>query len=364
MWKIREASPAHWAIRAVGAVVVVLIVLYVPTKTSTSTISDFARAFELIIAAMSLNLLFGYAGQISIGHSAFYGVGAYTSAILIKDHGWAPGWTFYVGAMIAFVVGMLISLPALRLRGIYLALVTLSVATLFPLLAKWSKLSWLTNGARGIDGVKYKKIPTWPILGELKGRDGRAVFAYWLAFVVLIVCYLICRGIVKSRAGRSLIAVRDNETAAAVMGINVAVTKGLVFGISAAMCAVAGSLGAVRSTTVLPDETNLTLVGSIIFLIVMVVGGASTLWGPVIGGVGYVLLDSYLREAGAKDDGVIPAVFGWFNGSPASLITAAVLIGFMFVAPFGLVGLAKKIFRKLVVVIPRPAGTGAPVEVA
>jgi branched-chain amino acid transport system permease protein len=363
MWKIREASPAHWAIRAVGMAIVVLLLLYIPTRTSTSTISDFAYAFELIIAAMSLNLLFGYAGQISIGHSAFYGIGAYTSAILIKDHGWAPGWTFYVGALIAFVVGTLISLPALRLKGIYLALVTLAVATLFPLLAKWPKFEWLTNGAKGFDGVKYDKLPSWPILGDLKGRDGRAVFAYWLAFVVLVACYLVCRGIVKSRAGRSLIAVRDNETAAAVMGVNVAATKGIVFGVSAAMCAVAGSLGAVRSTTVLP-EGNLTLIGSILFLIVMVVGGASTLWGPIIGGVGYVLLDSYLREAGAEDSGIIPSLFGWFNGSPASLIIAAVLIAFMFVAPFGIVGLAKKFFRKLVIVIPKPAGTGASVEAA
>jgi branched-chain amino acid transport system permease protein len=363
MWKIREASPAHWALRALGAVVVILLVLYIPTKTSTSTISDFAYAFELIIAAMSLNLLFGYAGQISIGHSAFYGIGAYASAILIKEHEWAPGWTFYVGALVAFVVGMLVSLPALRLKGIYLALVTLALATLFPLLIKWPKLEWLTNGAKGYDGVKYDKVPTWPILGELKGRDGRATFAYWLAFLVLVICYLVCRGIVKSRAGRSLIAVRDNETAAAVMGVNVAATKGIVFGISAAMCAVAGSLGAVRSTTVLP-EGNLTLIGSILFLIVMVIGGASTLWGPVIGGVGYVLLDSYLREAGAKDEGIIPSVFGWFNGSPASLITAALLIAFMFVAPFGLVGLAKKFFRKLVTIIPKPAGTGVTADAA
>ncbi len=360
MWKIRESSPAHWVLRALAAAAVVLVVLYIPTKTSTSTISDFAYAFELIIAAMSLNLLFGFAGQISLGHSAFYGIGAYTTAILVEDHGWAPGWTFYVGAVVAFAVGALVSLPTLRLKGVYLALVTLALAVLFPLLVKWPKLEWLTNGPKGFTNGGYATLPDWPFLGALKGRDGRAVFGYWLAVVVLVGCYLVCRGIVRSRAGRSLIAVRDNQTAAAVMGVNVAATKGIVFGISAAMCALAGSLSAARSGVVVP-EGNLTLVGSILFVIIMVFGGASTLWGPIVGGVGYVLLDSYLRDAGGKDSGLIPSLFGWFNGSPASLIIAALLIAFMFVAPFGIVGLVRRAFARVVTLIPRPAGTAGAV---
>ncbi len=359
MWKIRESSPAHWALRLLGAVVVIALVLYVPTRTATSTISDLAFAFELSIAAMSLNLLFGYAGQISLGHSAFFGVGAYTTAILVEDHGWAPGWTIFVGAAAAFVAGVFVSLPALRLKGVYLALVTLAVAVLFPLLVKWPKLEWLTNGPKGFSQAGYDQIPKWPFLGELKGRDGRAVFAYWLALGVLVICFLVCRGIVRSRAGRSLIALRDNETAAAVMGVNVAVTKGLVFGISAAMCAVAGSLGAARTSVVLP-EGNLTLIGSILFLILMVLGGASTLWGPIVGSVAYVVLDTYLREQGSKDTGPIHFLQGrWFTGSPASLIVAALLIVFMFVAPFGIVGLARRAYGAVVSVIPRPAGSAA-----
>ncbi len=358
MWKIRESSPAHWLLRALAAVAVILVVLYIPTKTSTSTVSDFAYAFELIIAAMSLNLLFGFAGQISLGHSAFYGVGAYSTAILVEDYGWAPGWTFYVGAVAAFAVGVLVSFPALRLKGVYLALVTLALAVLFPLLVKWPKLEWLTNGPKGFTNGGYATLPDWPFLGALKGRDGRAVFGYWLALVVLTLCYLVCRGIVRSRSGRSLIAVRDNQTAAAVMGVNVAATKGIVFGVSAAMCAVAGSLGTARSGVVVP-EGNLTLVGSILFVIIMVFGGASTLWGPIVGGIAYVLLDSYLRDAGGKDDGLIPSLFGWFNGSPASLIIAVLLIAFMFVAPFGIVGLVRRAFARVVTLIPRPAGAAA-----
>ena len=95
-------------------------------------------------------------------------------------YGWSQGWTFFVAAAIAFVVGCLVALPALRLKGIYLALVTLALAVLFPTLVRWDKLEWLTEGPAGIDGVTYDDIPDWPLLGELRGREGRAVFIYWL----------------------------------------------------------------------------------------------------------------------------------------------------------------------------------------
>ncbi|MGA1649276.1 MAG: ABC transporter permease subunit, partial [Ilumatobacteraceae bacterium] len=127
MWKIKESSPQHWALRVIGVAVIAIAVVWVPTQMSTSRIGQFSDAFVLIIAAMSLNLVLGFTGMISIGHSAFFGVGGYTAAILIKDHGWSPGYTFYAAAVVAFVVGCLIALPALRIKGVYLALVTLAV---------------------------------------------------------------------------------------------------------------------------------------------------------------------------------------------------------------------------------------------
>ena len=233
MLKINEGSAAHWAIRALWVAAVVAFVLYIPTKTETGTIGDITLAFEYITCAIGLNLVLGYTGIISIGHSFFYGIGGYATGILVTRYGWDPGWTIYFGVILAFVVGCVVALPALRLQGVYLALVTLSLAVLFPSLVKWQKLAWLTNGPRGINGVSYDEIPTWPILGELSGREGRAVFSFWLAFVVLVVSYVVCRGIVKSSFGRSLVAIRDNDTAAAVMGVNRTTTKMLVFGTSA-----------------------------------------------------------------------------------------------------------------------------------
>ncbi|MFM8531791.1 MAG: branched-chain amino acid ABC transporter permease [Ilumatobacteraceae bacterium] len=360
MAKIREGSIQHWILRLFGVALIAFVVVWVPTQMSSSRIGQFSDAFILMIAAMSLNLVLGFTGQISIGHSAFFGIGGYTAAILIKDHGWSPGYTFYAAAVVAFVVGCVVALPALRIRGIYLALVTLAVAVLFPTLVKWKKLAWLTEGAKGIDSVRYEEVPVWPILGELKGREGRAVFMFWLALIVVVVTYLVCRGIVKSRFGRALVAIRDNETAAAVMGVNLTTTKVLVFGVSAALCSLAGVLSTLKSGVVTPEGQYVTLLGSIVFLLVMVVGGAGTLWGPIVGGLVYVWLDSTTRDIGTDTDGILGAIFGWADQSPATLILGVALVLIMFLAPYGLVGLFKRIWRKIVTIVPKPAGTTPP----
>lgn len=358
--KIQHNSPAHWAIRALWVAATVAFVLYIPTRASAGMISDITLAFEIIIAAMALNLVFGYAGIISIGHSAFFGIGGYTTAILVTRYGWSPGWTLYVAALIAFVIGCLVSLPALRLKGLYLALVTLSLAVLFPQIIRWNKLAWLTEGSGGISGIRYARLPDWPLFPEfVADRRGRAVFAYWLAFVVLLITYLVVRGIVKSRVGRSLVAIRDNENAAAVMGVNLALTKTLAFGVSAALTALAGSVATLRVTTIGPEFTFLTLVGSIVFLLVIVLGGAGTLWGPILGGLLYVLLDTRTRRAGQTGGGIMDWLFGWFNGSPATLILSILLIVLVFVAPYGLVGLLRIQSRRFVVIVPKPAGTAS-----
>jgi len=358
MLRIDEGSTRHWLLRLLGFAVITFIVVWVPTQMSSSRIGQFTDAFILMIAAMSLNLVLGFTGQISIGHSAFFGIGGYTAAILIKDHGWSPGYTFYAAAVVAFVVGCVVALPALRIRGIYLALVTLAVAVLFPTLVRWKKLAWLTDGSKGMDSVRYEDVPVWPILGELKGREGRAVFMFWLGLIVVVATYLVCRGIVKSRFGRALVAIRDNETAAAVMGVNLTTTKVLVFGVSAALCALGGVLSTLKSGVITPDGQYVTLLGSIVFLLVMIVGGAGTLWGPIIGGLVYVWLDNTTRDIGTSDSGILGTLFGWADQSPATLILGVVLVIIMFAAPYGLVGLAKRLSRKVVVIIPKPTPYG------
>jgi branched-chain amino acid transport system permease protein len=362
MITLKENGTGHWVLRIAAVILAIYVIRWIPDNTDPSTMRLLAEAFALCVAGLSVNLVFGFAGQISIGHSAFFGIGGYATAILITKHGWSPGWTIYVGMLVAFLVGCLVGLPALRLKGIYLALVTLGVAVLFPQLMKWQKLAWLTNGARGINGFGYDDPPDWPFIGELKGRAGNAEFSYWLSLVVLFGVYLVVRGLVKSRVGRSLVAIRDNETAAAVMGVNLAITKTVIFGISAALCAAGGSVAALNTGVIVPEESNvyITLLGSIIFVLIMVIGGAGTIWGPILGGILYVWVSDVTREAGASGEGVlgsiVDALFGWTEQSPAAFIFAVFLIALMFVAPFGLLGFLKKLARRLVVVVPAPVG--------
>jgi branched-chain amino acid transport system permease protein len=166
---------------------------------------------------------------------------------------------------------------------------------------------------------------------------------------------------VKSRAGRSLIAVRDNETAAAVMGGNLVATKAGAFGLSAGLCALPGSVTAIRLGAVSPDIATLTILGSLTFLIIMVIGGAGSLWGPIIGAALYVFVTD--RTGGWADEEAIPSVlrpfFGWSKIPPGSGIFAVILIVLMFVAPRGLVGVWKQYSPRVVRVVPRPAGVAS-----
>lgn len=359
--QIRTNSGAHWVIKVLWFAATAAFILYIPTKTQTGTVVDMTTGFQVALAAMALNLAMGYGGIISLGHSAFFGLGGYTTAVLVDHFGWTQGWTLFVVPVVGFIVGVAVSGPALRLQGIYLALVSLGLAVLFPTLMHWEKLAWLTNGTRGIRDLAWDEFPQLPFVGADSPRDGRAVWMYWLTMFAVVLAYLVCRGIVKSRIGRALLAIRDNETAAAVMGVDLARTKTMIFGISAAICAVGGALFGISTNLVNANSSMpmYTLVGSITFLVVMVLGGAGTLWGPIIGAVGYIWLSSFSRDwgAGSSDNAITDVLFGWMTGSPAALIVAVVLLVMLFVAPFGIVGLLRKLAAKVIVVTPAPAGT-------
>ena len=364
---IRSGGAASWVIRLVVAALVVVVSIYIPTSTSNGFIDSCITALTYMAAAMSLNLLLGYTGQISLGHSAFFGVGAYTTGILVSKYGWSPFTTIAVAFVVAFAVGALVSLPALRIKGVYLALVTLALGLVFPQLVKAPKLEWLTGGARGLDktGFRFtKKNPTYEIFGwnpwgNLRGENVKPFF-YWIAVVIVVVVYLVCRGVVKSRAGRSLVAIRDNETAAAVMGVNLASTKALVFGLSAALWSLPGCLSALRTGNVTPDSSNITVLGAITFLVIMVVGGAGSLWGPIVGSMLFVFITELTGDwtERSKVPAPLRPLFGWSHTAPGGGIFAVMLIVLMFVAPFGIVGMCKRLMARVVVVVPAPAGTG------
>jgi branched-chain amino acid transport system permease protein len=356
--RIQQNSPQHLALRAAGVLVVAYVLLSPLVRdlkpNEYGQLTDIAI---LALAALSLNLLIGFTGQISIGHSAFFGVGAYTTAILMDEHGWSTGWTFPAAAVLCFVVGVLVGIPALRLTGVYLSLVTLALAQLFPALVR--KFDELTGGSAGIDSLRYD-APEWLWLED--GRAGRAQWLYLLALVMLAIGYVITRNLVKSRVGRAMVAVRDNPTAAAVMGVNVSVTKTVVFGISASLAGLAGCVFALRQTQVTPENVNYTILGAILFLVIMVIGGTASLLGPIVGAFVYYRVDQFTRDLPQKD--YVPEVVSDFlSGRPnlATVVFAMLLIVLMFVAPFGIVGLAKRLGRKVLVAVPRPPRAGEPV---
>jgi len=388
LFTIREGGVASWVIRLVTAAAVFLVVLWVPTRTGAGTILTVIEALVLMSAAMSLNLLLGYTGLISIGHSAFLGMGAYTTGILVSRYGWSPWLTFPVAFVLSFILGVIVSFPSSRIKGVYLALVTLALALVFPQLATWKKLSWLTGGGAGLPAqdaqvaetgfnigaqargqMQFFEIFDWGPFGDLRKPDNKAAFFYWIAVVVVVVVYLVCRGLVKSRVGRSMVAIRDNETAAAVMGINLVATKAFVFGISAGLCALPGCVTAIKTGGVSPEGIqSLTVRGAITFLIVMVIGGAGSLWGPIIGGGIYVFVTDKTGSWASDDSipGVLRPFFGWAKISPSDGIFAVLLILLMFVAPRGLAGVWKQYSPMVVRVLRRPAGAVgvAPVALA
>jgi branched-chain amino acid transport system permease protein len=350
--RIDQGSPAHWALRSVG----VLIIAYFALSPIFRTLkpNEYGQLTDIAIlalAALSLNLLIGFTGQISIGHSAFFGLGGYTTAILMNTHGWSAGWTFPVAAVLCFIVGVMVGIPALRLAGVYLSLVTLALAQLFPALVR--KFDDLTGGSRGISNLRYDP-PSWTGL-DARNRTDRNEWLYWVALTMLILGYVVARNLVKSRVGRAMIAVRDNTTAAAVMGVHVAVVKTAVFGLSASLAGLAGSTFVLRQTQANPDNVNYTILGAIIFLVIMVIGGTASLLGPIVGAVVYYRVDEFTRDLPNKS--YLPGfVQDFLQGRPnlATVVFAALLILLMFVAPFGFVGLAKRIGRRFVLVIPRP----------
>ena len=235
--------------------------------------------------ASSLNLILGYAGLFSLAHAAFFGMGAYTSAILVGKLG-LPIWVgFACSGFIAAIFGLLIAYPSLKLRGDYLAIVTLGfgqIVRLFEL-----NEQWLTNGAMGITA-----IPKPTLFGE---KFGKVQFYYLALLICLLIVFIVYR-IAHSRIGRALIAIREDDLAAMAIGINVRSFKMLSFGVGCWAAGLMGSVYAHYITFVAPDQYTFQI--SVNIFIMVVVGGMGTTMGPVIGACILTLLPELLRGIG------------------------------------------------------------------
>ena len=346
--RIRSGGAVHWIIRAVVAVLLVLLVWQMVSGASPSNLGKYTDAMALAIAALSLNLLFGFNGQISIGHSTFAGISAFFLGYSVRFWDNKPFVSLVEACVLCFVIGMVIGLPALRLKGPYLALVTLAIAYVWPTVAAQFIERKVTSVTGESALTKFRINPaTWT--GLKANREDRALYLFWVALALTAICYVVVRNLRKSRAGRSMVAVRDNETAAAVMGVNLARTKTLTFGVSAAIAGVSGWLTAAKIGTI--DENSFTILNSIKYILALILGGVATLTGPIAGAFAYFFADDYLKEHAPNWDW-LPGKFG--DGPIASFLLGVLVIAFVFVAPQGLVGLFRKIGRKIAVIVPEP----------
>jgi branched-chain amino acid transport system permease protein len=249
------------------------------------------------IAILSLNILTGGSGQFSLGQSAFYALGAYTAAILIEFGNVNYVLTLPVAGIICFIAGFLFGLPALRLSGVYLALATFALAVAMPQLLKLNVIEHWTGGVQGLVVTK----PDAPF-GLKMSQD---VWLYYFTLIVGLLIYIAAVNLLRSRSGRAMMAIRDNQIAAAAMGINVSLYKTLAFGISAGFTGIAGALGAIAVQFVAPDGYTIQL--AIAIFLGMVVGGVGWLPGSLAGSAFIVFVPNFAESI---SKGLSGAIFG------------------------------------------------------
>jgi len=310
---LAPSRPAVPWLRIVIGVIVAAVALALPYQYSSDTNQIFAQVLYLAIAAMGLNLLTGFNGQVSIGHGAFFGVGAFTTAILVVEQHWSLEATIPIAALLSAALGVAIGFPALRVKGLYLALITLGGAVLFPnIVKKWVK------GPGGVPLLQPKPLQVSSLVTSIPDD----IYRYYLCLAIMALLFLLASNLMRSRAGRSMIAVRDQEVAASTVGVNVAGVKVATFALSAAYAGVAGSLSVLVDRVADASNPLTYFQRSIEFLIAVVIGGAATISGPLLGAMFLV----FIRRRTENTEAMAPALLG------------GILILVVYVLPDGIVG--------------------------
>jgi branched-chain amino acid transport system permease protein len=333
----------------IGFAVLAAAVVIAPQLSSSYRTFQLAFVGIYLIALLGLNILTGFTGQISLGHGAFLGIGAYATTILVVDHGWNDLLTLPVAGVVAGLAGLAFGLPATRFAGPYLALATFAVPLSFIGLLK--RFPHFTGGTLG------KQLPS--VHSQFGIHTNPSVWIYWVSWIVALAMLAAAWLIVRGRFGRALRSVRDSEIAATASGVSTAEIKTLAFGISAFFCGVAGGLFAIAVTYVNPDTFPIDL--SILLLVGIVLGGAGSLSGMVFGALfvefiritwGPALLDlfSKVHHINTRAPGSSLVVYG------------VVLLLVLYVAPAGAAGLARRLLTGKAAVVAWAKQGGTPAE--
>jgi branched-chain amino acid transport system permease protein len=300
-------------------VLIALIVLacLLPFLVSNYRVFQFTMVLITSIALLGLNLLTGFNGQISLGHGAFYAVGAYTSAILIDQFSLPYPFAVLAGGVVCFVCGWLFGRPALRLEGIYLALATFALGVCLPQILKYKGIEHYTGGVQGITLIKPEAPFGLPLSADQ--------WLYFFSLSFLLLTFWMAHNLVKSHTGRAIVAIRDNPLAAAAMGIDLARYKTTTFGVSAMFTGIAGGLSALTIQFVAPDSFQFLLSAG--FLVGIVVGGLASLSGAVFGAI-------FLQ--------FVPNVADQISKAAPWAVYGVVMIAFAYLMPEGIAGYIRK----------------------
>ncbi len=262
-----------------------LTIVLLPLMTSsTYVLSSLIFIGIYSIVTISLCLLMGYAGQISLGHAAFYGLGAYGSAILTVKFAFNPWLAMIAAALATAVIAWGIGIPTLKLKEHYLALATMGFGIIIYMVLL-QESAW-TGGPSGLTGIPYISLGSF--------RFDRDFKYYYLVWTMVFFTIFICRNIVKSRIGLALRAIHGSEIAAEAMGVDTARYKLQIFVVSAVFASIAGSLYSHYVTMINPSPFGFKM--SIEFVLMAVVGGIASIWGPLLGVAIVTFLTEFLRE--------------------------------------------------------------------
>lgn len=301
----------------------VLLAAIIPTAFFTDYhLFQLTMVVVYAIAILGLSLLTGFNGQISLGHGAFYAIGAYTTAILMSS--WdVPYWaTLPVSAVVCAAVGFLLGLPALRLGGLYLALTTFALAVAIPQILKYKAIDTWTGGVQGLVIDKPEAPFGLPLSPDQ--------WLYLFTVAVALILYVIGWNIVRGRVGRAMMAIRDHAMAAEAMGINQPIVKTSTFALSALFTGLAGSLGAIAVQFVAPDSFGVFV--SIFLFVGLIVGGVSSLGGTLLGAAFIEFVPNFADKVSKAAPG---AVYG------------VILIAVMFLMPAGAGGFLHAMWRRM-----------------
>jgi branched-chain amino acid transport system permease protein len=305
--RVRRFLPVAFLLLALGVL---------PFLLPSYRVFQLTLAIAYAIALLGLNILTGYNGQISLGHGAFYAIGAYVAAILMDRFG-LPYWlTIPVAGVACLGVGFLFGLPALRLEPLYLALATFALGVSLPQILKYKHLEAWTGGVQGIVIAKPNPPPGLPLSQDQ--------WLYFFALAVALVLFWAARNLLRGRVGRAIVAIRDHPIAAEAMGVNAALYKSLTFGVSAMYTGIAGALGAIAVQFVAPDSFNVFL--SITFLVGIVIGGLASISGAIYGAL-------FIQ--------FVPNIADQISKSAPWAIYGVFLIGCVYLMPLGIAGFVR-----------------------